>query len=75
MGSTALGLTAARHYAAQPRHALARMTAAFGLGQMIGPLFAGLVAQRAGGFLIPSLTAAGALVVAALLTWRPIRPS
>jgi predicted MFS family arabinose efflux permease len=74
MGSTALGLTAARKFAAQPRHALARMTAAFGLGQMVGPLFAGLVAERAGGFLIPSLTAAGALVVAALLTNKPSLP-
>ncbi len=75
MGSTALGLTAARHLAAQPRHALARMTAAFGLGQMAGPLFAGLVADRTGSFLIPSLVAAGGLVAAAMLTARPSRPS
>jgi len=71
MGSTALGLTAARHLAAQPRHALARMTAAFGLGQMAGPLFAGLVAEQTGSFLIPSLVAAGGLLIAAMLTWRP----
>ena len=71
MGSTALGLTAARHLAAQPRQALARMTAAFGLGQMIGPLFAGLVAGWTGSFLIPSLVAAAGLMVAAALTFRP----
>jgi predicted MFS family arabinose efflux permease len=75
MGSTALGLTAARRFAAKPRQALARMTAAFGLGQMIGPLFAGLVAERSGSFLIPSLVAAGGLVLAAVLTWGPSRPS
>jgi predicted MFS family arabinose efflux permease len=75
MGSTALGLTAARHLAAHPRQALARMTAAFGLGQMVGPLFAGLVAERSGSFLIPSLVAAGGLMLAAGLTWRPSRPS
>ncbi len=74
MGSTALGLTAARRLSAQPRHALARMTAGFGLGQMAGPLFAGLVAERTGGFLVPSLAAAGALVVAAALTSRPSAP-
>jgi len=73
MGATALGLTAARHLAAHPRQALARMTASFGVGQMIGPLFAGLVAERAGGFLIPSLTASGGLLVAALLTFRRTR--
>jgi len=74
MGSTALGLTAARHFAAQPRQALGRMTAAFGLGQMVGPLFAGLLANRSGSFLIPSLVAAGGLVLAAGLTWRPSPP-
>jgi len=75
MGATALGLTAARHLAAHPRQALARMTASFGVGQMAGPLFAGIVAEHAGGFLIPSLTAAGGLLVSALLTFRPSRPS
>jgi len=75
MGATALGLTAARHLAGHPRQALARMTASFGIGQMVGPLFAGVVAERAGGFLIPSLTAALGLLVAAGLTWRPSRPS
>jgi cyanate permease len=47
------------------------MTAAFGLGQMAGPLFAGLVADHTGSFLVPSLVAAAGLVVAAGLTARP----
>jgi hypothetical protein len=51
------------------------MTASFGVGQMIGPLFAGVIAEHAGGFLIPSLTAALGLLVAAGLTWRSSRPS
>ena len=74
MGSTALGLTAVRRLAAEPRQALARMTAAFGLGQMIGPLFAGLVADRTGSFLVPSLAAALGLMIAAGLTIRPSLP-
>ncbi|MGE5567282.1 MAG: YbfB/YjiJ family MFS transporter [Parcubacteria group bacterium] len=74
MGATALGLTAARHLAAHPRQALARMTASFGVGQMVGPLFAGVVAEHAGGFLIPSLTAALGLVVAAVLTFKSPSP-
>jgi predicted MFS family arabinose efflux permease len=74
MGATALGLTAARHLAGHPRQALARMTASFGIGQMVGPLFAGVIAERAGGFLIPSLTAALGLVVAAMLTFKTAHP-
>ena len=73
MGSTALGLTAARHLAAHPRQALARMTAAFGVGQMVGPLFAGVLADRAGSFFAPSIVAAVGLVIAALLTFRSSR--
>lgn len=75
MGATALGLTAARHRAAHPRQALARMTASFGVGQMAGPLFAGVLAERTGSFLIPSIVAAAGLMVAAALTFRASRPS
>ena len=71
MGSTALGLTAARHLSAHPRQALARMTASFGLGQMVGPLFAGVLAERTGSFVAPSIVAAVGLLVAAGLTFRP----
>ncbi len=71
MGITALGLINARVLATgDPRRALALMTAAFGLGQMIGPSFAGFVHDISGSFLLPSLVAAAALVIAAGLTLR-----
>ncbi len=68
MGITALGLVAARE--AQPHdpsRVLGRMTAAFALGQMIGPALAGALAERTGDFSLASLIAAGALIVAAAL--------
>jgi len=43
------------------------MTVAFGIGQIVGPTFAGVVRDATGSFLVPSLTAVGALVAAALL--------
>jgi predicted MFS family arabinose efflux permease len=65
---TAFGLQAGRMLAAEsPRKALAAMTAAFGTGQILGPVVAGFVADRTGGFFWPSLLAALALVGAALL--------
>ena len=68
MGITALGLIRARHLSSgDPRRTLAVMTAAFGLGQILGPVFAGLVYDATGTFLVPSLTAVGALLVGALL--------
>ena len=70
-GITALGLSAARRLSAgDARRNLALMTAAFGLGQIIGPIFAGYVFDLAGSFVIPSLAASGALVMAAGLSWR-----
>jgi len=66
VGITALGLIRARALSTRdPRRTLALMTASFGLGQMIGPAFAGAAHDVTGGFLLPSLVAAGALVVAA----------
>lgn len=66
MGITALGLIAARRLTAgDPRRILAFMTAAFGLGQMIGPSFAGYAYGLGDSFLIPSLAAAAALLAAA----------
>ena len=50
------------------------MTAAFGLGQIVGPVFAGALHDVSGSFLGASLTAAGALVVAAALAlWTAAR--
>ncbi|MEZ5665847.1 MAG: YbfB/YjiJ family MFS transporter [Alphaproteobacteria bacterium] len=70
MGITALGLQAARTLAGgDPRRALAAMTAAFGVGQIVGPTAAGMV-RDAAGTLAPALYgAAAALVAAALLAW------
>jgi predicted MFS family arabinose efflux permease len=71
MGLTALGLIRARALASgAPRRALALMTAAFGLGQIIGPSFAGALSDRLGGFAAPSLVAATALLIAAALAWE-----
>ena len=68
MGITALGLVGARRVAQRdPRRTLAIMTVAFGIGQIVGPTFAGVVRDATGSFLVPSLTAVGALLAAALL--------
>jgi predicted MFS family arabinose efflux permease len=68
MGMTALGLVGARRLArGDPRRILALMTASFGLGQILGPSFAGFAHDLTGSFLMPSIAAALALVVAALL--------
>ncbi len=65
---TALGLQAGRMLAGpSPRKALAVMTAAFGTGQIIGPIAAGVVADWTDGFFWPSLLAAAALVLSAAL--------
>ncbi|WP_340116878.1 YbfB/YjiJ family MFS transporter [Pelagibius sp. 7325] len=73
MGITALGLVHARSLSSgDPRRSIALMTAAFGLGQMIGPSFAGFAYGIGESFLLPTLVAAGALVAAFALTmeWR-----
>ena len=68
MGLTALGLMGARVRAVgDPRRVLALMTGAFGLGQIVGPLFAGIASDRLGSFTAPSIVAALALILAALL--------
>jgi predicted MFS family arabinose efflux permease len=68
MGLTALGLIQGRQLASgDPRRTLALMTAAFGLGQIIGPTFAGVVYDITGSFLAPSLTASAALAAASCL--------
>lgn len=78
---TSLGLFAGRQLAGPaPRRALALMTAAFGLGQVIGPLVAGRLADWTGDFMAASMAAAVVLLAAALVAMmarerssRPIR--
>ena len=68
MGITALGLVQARAVAlADPQRAIALMTAAFGLGQVIGPGVAGAMYDATGSLTAPSLIASGTLVAAAVL--------
>lgn len=68
---TAIGLQIARDIAIEaPRRAVSLMTAAFGVGQIIGPIVAGLIADRTGTFTAPSILAAIALVACALIAGR-----
>ncbi len=68
MAITALGLGVARRLTQMaPQRAQATMTSAFGLGQIVGPALAGHLRETTGSFFAPSLIAAGALVVSALL--------
>ena len=43
------------------------MTAVFGLGQIVGPSFAGMLFDITGNFTLPTMGAAAALVLAAFL--------
>ena len=71
MGITVMGLVGARRLAAgSAARIIGLMTAAFGLGQIIGPIFAGWVHDLTGTFLLPSIAAAGAVILAAILVWR-----
>jgi predicted MFS family arabinose efflux permease len=71
MGLTALGLMAARSLSiGDPRQSIALMTAAFGVGQIVGPIVAGSMADKSGGFTDPTLAAAVVLVIAASLAIR-----
>lgn len=67
---TAYGLQLGRVLASDsPRQVLALMTAAFGVGQIIGPLGAGFLAARTGNYVAPSLAAAGILFLAAAIAF------
>lgn len=68
MGITALGLIAARGFApAEARRWVAIATAAFGLGQIVGPVVAGYGFDFTGSFFLPSMLAVAALCVSAIL--------
>lgn len=68
VGITALGLGIAGELSrGSPRQGIALVTAFFALGQMIGPTFAGYTYTFGDSFLVPSLSAAFALVIAASL--------
>lgn len=65
---TAYALRIGRQLAPESqRRALAFLTAAFGVGQILGPLVAGLLAERTGSFDAGTIAAAGALLAAALV--------
>ena len=68
---TAIGLQFGRLVAPHsPRRVFALMTASFGVGQIIGPIFAGMLAEATGSFMLPSLFAALVLVIAGALVVR-----
>jgi len=76
IGVTALGLIAARRMTTgDPRRVLAQMTAAFGLGQIIGPPIAGALFDLSGAFTTSSLIAVAALLLAAFLASRSVTRS
>ncbi|MCJ2069477.1 YbfB/YjiJ family MFS transporter [Methylobacterium sp. J-030] len=65
---TWLGIDGARRLRAGNRQRIvAVMMAAFGTGQVIGPVAAGVLADLTGSFTVPSLAAAAALLIAAAL--------
>jgi MFS family permease len=53
----------------------ALMTAAFGVGQILGPIVAGFLAQWSGSFFVPSIAAAAVLVASAGLVWSARKPA
>ena len=65
LGGTFMGLTALGLMAAAGR--IAMMTAAFGVGQIIGPIVAGYLFDLTGSLALPTLVAAAALLVACAL--------
>ena len=72
MAITGVGLQIGRSLApGAPQRIQAAMTAAFGIGQVFGPLIAGHLRETSGSFLVSSLAAAAALVVGAALALIP----
>ncbi len=75
IAATAQGLQAARRLAGDaPRRALGLMTASFGTGQIIGPIMAGYLADRAGNFVSASALAVAVLLASAAIMPRDTKP-
>lgn len=71
MGLTALGLVAARTVAGvAPVRAMGWMTVSFAVGQMIGPMFGGVMYDLTATHRLSSLAAVVALLIAALIASR-----
>ena len=69
VGLTAVGLIHARTLTDRdPRYVLGVMTGAFGIGQIVGPIFAGIVSDYTGTLTLPLFGAAAALLGCAVLT-------
>ena len=70
VGITATGLVDARELSrGDPRRNIALMTAIFGIGQMIGPTFGGVLHDLSGSFRLPTMAAATVLLAASLLVF------
>ena len=68
MGLVALGMMRARELATgDPRRAIALLTVIFGIGQIVGPVFAGALYDYFGNLSAASYAAAAALLAAAVL--------
>jgi len=67
MGITAIAVNLGGRISAQPARMIGLLSAAFALGQMIGPVIGGWLAERQGGFEGALLLAAGAVALGALL--------
>lgn len=67
---TSLGLVVAKGTSgSDSRQLVGLMTVAFGIGQIVGPSFAGALHSSTGSFLVPSGVAALALLICAALVW------
>lgn len=76
IAATTLGLQAGRLLAPLAlRRLFALMTASFGVGQIVGPIVAGYLAEWTGSFFLPSMLAGAVLVASGLIVWSVRQPS